>query len=385
MELPSHDGDIWKGKLAEYDREQGVPLVRRGAWKQQLSPFRGDGGSSITRILRTNCTWTRRLQVLSILIVVSLFYHNHPAAGVSSNSTTTYKEPEGLVHFTCPAVENTTASIVDNEYTRFSKNILKSDPKDYIQNFREMEFDGWKKSYNEIKSGMYHWKSTRYLDLKDGDHIYESACGIGLNLVMTLEILNEVKGLENLVVYGNEYVPESVDVAHKLMTQGILPAKGQMGEICQGDSTSLHFVPSNAFDLAFTGYITSMEDPLELKIYDRDQLAVAYHDICTLSKTKRARETREEMQRKQEDWFAKWVTEMVRITKPGGTIIFESVTLPFCDSEELGAGVSRLFWINGVHIYRWPVDTSTLAFEEDTIFQGRYHVSVRKWNHTASP
>jgi hypothetical protein len=158
-----------------------------------------------------------------------------------------------------------------------------------------------------------------------------------------------------------------------------------MGEICQGDSTSLNFVPSDAFDLAFTGYITSMEDPLGLKINDRDKLAAAYHEICTRSKTKAARETRLKMQRSQEEWFAKWVTEMVRITKPGGVIIFESVTLPFCDSEELGAGVSRLFWINGVHIYKWPVDTSTLFFEEDTIFKGRYHVSVRKWNNIASP
>lgn len=386
MELPSRDSDIWEENLPD-DSEEGVPLVMRGAWKQQLSPFRGgrgDRGSSDTQILRTNPTWTRRLKLLSILAVISLLYYSVGPAKVSSNSTT-YKEPKGLVHFTCPAVEEMAAFTEDNEYTAFSKNILNSNnPKEYIENFREMEFDGWTKSYEDVKKGMYHWKSTRYLDLKNGDHIYESACGIGLNLVMTLEILNEVKGLENLVVYGNEYVPESVDVAHMLMTQGILPGKGQMGEICHGDSSSLHFVPSDAFDLAFTGYMTSMEDPLELKIGDRDQLAAAYHKICT-GKTRSARETRLKMQRKQEDWFAKWVTEMVRITKPGGSIIFEQVTEPFCDSEELGAGVSKLFWINGVHRYRWPVDTSSLAFEADTIFQGRYHVSVRKWNHTESP
>jgi SAM-dependent methyltransferase len=378
MEFPSLDNDS----------EEGVPLVMRGAWKQQLSPFRGRGESSITRILRTHPAWTRRLQVLSLLTAVFLLYSNVAPTGVSSNISTTYKEPEGLVHFTCPAVVETTAFAKDNEYTGFLKNILNSSAKDYVQNFRGMEFDGWTKSYDDMKAGMYHWKSTRYLDLKDGDHIYESACGIGLNLVMTLEILNEVKGLTNIVVYGNEYMKESVDVAHMLMTQGnnnILPAKGQMGEICQGDSSSLHFVPSNVFDLAFTGYITSMEDPLGLKITDRDNLAAAYHKICTGSLTKSARETRLQMQRTQEDWFAKWVTEMVRITKPGGSIIFESVTLPFCESEELGAGVSRLFWINGVHKYRWPVDTSTLFFEEDTIFQGRYHVSVRKWNNVASP
>ena len=379
MELPSHDDDS----------EEGVPLVMGGAWKQQLSPFRGGGVSSITRILRAHPAWTRRLQVLSILTVVSLLYYNVAPAGVSSNNSTAYTEPGGLVHFTCPAEVETTGFAKDNELTAISNNILNSDPKDYIQNFREMEFDGWTKSYNDVKAGLYHWKSTRFLDLKDGDHIYESACGIGLNLVMTLEILNEVKGLKNLVVYGNEYVPASVNVAHMLMTPGnnnILPANGQMGEICQGDSTSLHFVPSDAFDLAFTGYITSMEDPLGLNINDRGKLAAAYHKICTGSKTKSARETRLKMQRSQEQWFAKWVTEMVRITKPGGTIIFESVTLPFCDSEELGAGVSRLFWINGVHIYKWPVDTSTLFFEEDTIFKGRYHVSVRKkWNNVASP
>ncbi len=124
----------------------------------------------------------------------------------------------------------------------------------FAQEFRETNFDDWDRTYEQVKNGMYHWKSTRFTPLESGDSIYESACGIGLNLYMTLEILQETRNITHLVVYGNEYLKISADKANAVMEQ-IAPAEATKGVICPGDSTDLPFVPSNAFDLVYTGYL----------------------------------------------------------------------------------------------------------------------------------
>jgi hypothetical protein len=117
------------------------------------------------------------------------------------------------------------------------------------------EVDAWDRSYDEMKEALYDWKKSQFApNLEDGFSIYESACGHGLNLYATLEIVNEVKEVENLVVYGNEYVPEAVAVANGLVDE-LPPAKAKKGTICAADSSNLDFVPANAFDLVYTGYI----------------------------------------------------------------------------------------------------------------------------------
>ena len=91
--------------------------------------------------------------------------------------------------------------------------------------------------------------------------MYESACGIGLNLYSNLEILQEDSGITNITIYGNEYIKESVDDGN-LMLDALLEAQeldgappNHKGMICHGDSTDLEHVPANAFDIVFTGYI----------------------------------------------------------------------------------------------------------------------------------
>lgn len=125
----------------------------------------------------------------------------------------------------------------------------------FMETFRSEDFDNWGRSYDTVKEGMRNWKEQYYPpNLENGDSIYESACGVGLNLFMTLEILNEVKGLDHLVVYGNEYLAESTEKANVVFDM-VPPLKSEKGKICTGDSTHLAFVPSNAFDLVFTGYV----------------------------------------------------------------------------------------------------------------------------------
>jgi hypothetical protein len=73
-------------------------------------------------------------------------------------------------------------------------------------------------------------------------------------LYLTLEILNEEAGIQNVVVYGNEYVQASADQANAIFDH-IPPANAKKGRICAGDSTDLSYIPSESFDLVFTGHL----------------------------------------------------------------------------------------------------------------------------------
>ena len=184
------------------------------------------------------------------------------------NGTTTNIGPRNninrtnhFVSYTCPVpetvadAENYANSSIEESYINRTSEI-ENNFTGFLDTFHESEFDGWGKTYDFVKAGMYHWKSTRFpKNLKDGDTIYESACGIGLNLIMTLEILQEVKGVNNLIVYGNEYIARSTNTSNMIL-DAMLPAlNATKGSVCTGDSTNLHFIPSDSFDLVFTGYI----------------------------------------------------------------------------------------------------------------------------------
>jgi SAM-dependent methyltransferase len=198
----------------------------------------------------------------------------------------------------------------------------------YMATFREMEFDNWGHTYDEVKHGMFSWKSHYFSELRSGDIIYESACGIGMNLFMTLEILQQVLGITNITVYGNEYVARSVEVAKAIFLESsvLLPKSfGSIGSICAADSTQLDFVPSNSFDLVYTGYISPLFDPLHLNHSTTDENFVQYNSYCEQEDAS----FRHAAQQRQNDWYGSWVGEMIRIAKPGAPIIVEQVSYPY--------------------------------------------------------
>lgn len=181
----------------------------------------------------------------------------------------------------------------------------------YLENFHTLEFDAWGKSFADYKAEMYPWKAARYPQyLKSGDSIYESASGLGLNLLMTLEILQE-HGVAKLTVYGNEFVAPIANISNQILDARLPFVNATKGSICAGDSSHLHFVPSNSMDLAYTGYITSTLDPLGL---NKD--LGYYRHICT-GTTLEEKRLVEAGQQKQNEWFALWASEMIRIAKPG--------------------------------------------------------------------
>ena len=212
--------------------------------------------------------------------------------------------------FTCPNASGVKAENDFDDYWTTYKEMGQENLED-TENFRERGYDQRADSYTQMKRKTYRFKEAVFGDiLESGDHIYESACGQGLNLFMTLEILQDCCDITNLTVHGNDYLSESVHVAHRIMDQEKGPWFNK-GSLCQGDSTNLSFVPSNAFDLAYTGFIDPLVDPEKEDMIE---------EICE-SRDPKVKEIARRMQELQEDWFAKWVSELLRIVKPGKYIV----------------------------------------------------------------
>ena len=203
-------------------------------------------------------------------------------------------------------------------------------------------------------------------------------------MYMTLEILESETQLKNIQVYGNDYVPESVNIAREVWKKGRdLPAQAIQGQICAGDSRDLLHVPDASFDLVYTGYITPMMDPLHFNgtsDYNYGRLT----EICE-AKTDPARvRLAAKAQKTQEDWYGAWVGEMIRIAKPGAPVIVEQVSYPFCGAYYDWGGVEQEFWPAAIGRYKWDVDPKSFVFERDTIFRKRYHVSMKKKSRPTS-
>jgi len=244
------------------------------------------------------------------------------------------------------------------------------------KNFRKKPFDCWGVSYNRVKKSFREIKKVVYVKhLKNGDKLYESACGVGLNLIMTLEILAE-QNITNIEVYGNDYLEKSVQSANYYLSHEA-PAGTKKGQICQGDSTNLDFVPSSSFDMVFTGYIDPIQDPLNLsKSHNSNNPDIKN---CNAKRTEK-KDLMRQAQLKQEDWYSSWVTEMIRITKPGKIISIESVSLSQCEALFDWGGVSTSWWKEvAVERYGWDVESDSITiYKTKNINSGRYQVTMRK-------
>jgi hypothetical protein len=259
--------------------------------------------------------------------VTDMFCKSDMAAApilIQSNDT----DKDAVFRFACPCTNSTSISNADQN-ARYSKANLRivQNVSNYLSIFRNMEFDDWGHSYEEVKKGSFHWKSTYFAELKDNSTMYESACGIGMNLFMTLDILQELMVAKNIVVYGNDHDPESVRVANDIARRRVLPAGGQLGTICEGDSTKLQHVPSGRFDLVFTGHISPLQDPLGLNLETADENYAVYKALCEKQDEESKHKIRQ-AQNRQNRWYAEWVQEMIRIAKPGASVIAEQVSNP---------------------------------------------------------
>lgn len=206
------------------------------------------------------------LTFLLITLVIKPFGFFSSEMLTISDQTNATANKKGALHdkyypqFACPSevhrAQNVDSESFEEVYSNVSRHIIQQNVSSFLKNFRDEGFDGWGKKYDEVKGALCDWKAKHFAEnLKDGDSIFESACGIGLNLLLTLEVVHEVKQLSNVKVYGNEYIAESVDLANEVLGSMLPKLNDAKETICQADSTDLSFIPSSAFDLVFTGYI----------------------------------------------------------------------------------------------------------------------------------
>jgi hypothetical protein len=302
-------------------------------------------------------------------------------------------------NFQCPAVSEV-ASENSNEAFTDRKNYLDQEDAQFtlenadyfLKTFRDHKFDGWNENYNENKEKLRDTKKEFFVPhIQPGDHIYESACGLGLNLYTTLEIMQEEANITDITVHGNEYLAPNAEKANNilnfLMREEHATPPNHVGSICQGDSTNLSFVPSNTYDFVFTGWITPLFDPLEIGKNFSTNLDIMREMCRSVTGWKKEDDSWQDKllmelaQERQDNWYLGWVNEMIRIAKPGAPVIVEEVALPLCDGGSFDyGGVTRDLWTHkGPSIYGWDIDPKSVKMRTNRRYgDNRYHVFMRK-------
>ena len=250
----------------------------------------------------------------------------------------------------------------------------------YTVGFRNSLHGGHHIDYSTYKNMARDFRAEIFgNELKDGDVIYEGAGAEGMNLLMTLEILHEERGIKNLIAYGSDYLNEFVSLANKLWDVQSR-ANGdwlKRGRYCQGDSTNLHFVPSDTFDLAYT-YVDVLIDGQGIFDDDvgDDERCDRMKDLCD-SDDPNDIAIIDKDQLMQEEWHAEWVSEMIRIVKPGKLVVIENVCLPLCLGETPWGGVDLDWWSRAAVEYDWEVDIESIQLFQSW-FGDAYTVAIRK-------
>lgn len=408
------DGDPSGAKTDDDDDDGTASFLQKGA-NSSRSSKRFD--SDPVKGRSTNHARSSKIGLLAVLVVcivlvainrsaASSYSYSGPSATTAAStkllgSRSIPKDRNGIIRFSCPAnyEENTitgdSGESFEENYSSVSRDIT-SNKTEFLSTFRKMKFDAWGQTYNQIKKGTTPFKSKYFPKyLNPGMHVYESACGIGLNLFMTLEILEEF-GIDGITVYGNEYVRESAEKATSVvLSEGVIPAGNRRGVVCPGDSSNLAHVPSGAFDLVYTGYLTPFQDPLLLHTGEPEWDDYTEYDAVCRSFWRSKRKGKTEARNNdwmgkylwervivpaQRDWYGKWVGEMARIAKPGVPVIVEQASLPYCADNDDWGGVAKSFWKEAAkeNTYNWNVDPDSIEIMGDKIHERRYNVFMLK-------
>ncbi|KAG7349205.1 hypothetical protein IV203_011802 [Nitzschia inconspicua] len=244
-------------------------------------------------------------------------------------------------------------------------------------------------TYDKVKSALYPWKMSHVVPyLQNGSSVYVSGTGTGVALYMTVDTVHQETNISGLTLFGNDWHLDNVVTTTKLLETA--PGYLSPSTICQADSTNLSHVPSDAFDMVYTGSLQPLLDPLDLGTDQRDANS-KYSQLCEAVRNNHddesdssstfwmAHELHQIMQQRQADWLGRWVNEMVRIAKPGAPIVVENVQIgeSVCN---IGGGVVQSFWKTHAseNTYNWNVDLASVIWEIDPIVTFRYNVVMRK-------
>jgi len=238
----------------------------------------------------------------------------------------------GTTSHLCPCDNRSVESEVPEDHHQgyaTSNTQIEGNVEQYLDVYQDVKYDDWGRSYREVRRSMMNWKELVLGNLESNALIYESACGIGMNLFMTLDVA-EGLGLSNITIFGNDIEPTSVSLATQIGQSGRLPASGRLGAICLSNSISLDYIPADTFDLVFTGYITPLSNPLELEYDESVEFGPygLYIGLCADKHNNSAVLLKRKAQQRQDKWFSRWVGQMARIAKPGAPIVIEQVSPP---------------------------------------------------------
>jgi hypothetical protein len=255
----------------------------------------------------------------------------------------------------------------------------------FLQSYRNTTYDAWGLTYEQVLEGMRNWKEQFVVPhVTSGDALFESACGIGLNLVLTAEVLHR-HGVDHLQLFGNEVLKESADLAN-LVLPALMPQFGSSptSTVCPGDSTNLSHVPTSSMDLVFCGYMSELYDPLGFydnsTYMDEDEARRRHKSLCRAPDGDwRSQALLKRAMGRLDSWHGAWVGEMVRIARPGKAVVVEQVRDGRCRGHLSSfTGISREWWPKAIEKFGWDVDVQSLRFQDDTLFHNRYHVFMRK-------
>ena len=268
--------------------------------------------------------------------------------------------------YICPQHVHRSANDNHENFEPYERSREKHSKEHFTSN--QYKFDGWGVTQSERREMLLDLKRDWYcpaVPLENG-LIYESAVGLGYNLRLTGDVLEEC-GRRGFRLFGNDYLRHSVDIGRRIVGQMGPPApingntkpSPQLGVLCRADAANLSFVPASTFDLAFTGYIDPLQDPLNIG-WDR------YDEICnsTVPSDVLLVDTAQAMQNK---WVTSWVHELLRIVKPGGTVIIESMAWPYCEWSDDWGGVKTSWWADAA--VDWDVEPGSV--ETRTAFDQR--------------
>eukprot|EP00978_Attheya_sp_CCMP212_P040405 scaffold220050_cov55-Attheya_sp.AAC.2 len=319
------------------------------------------------------------------------------------------KSSKGYPIYSCPdpSLRNRAENDVGSTFARYHEDGKRLSEKWYSQietggtvSFVNTLYDGNNEDYETIKEVLTSWKIKYFCPyLRSGHSIYESAMGSGMNLLLTIQILDFHCGIKDLFVAGNDYVQNNVKNAIYLHSV-LEPKLSQDSYFCVADSASSGtdhnhnpysisgHVPASSFDVVFTGYLEPFADPLGIfeNIFNAHKKNEALVELLCeggINENQNvvaAAAVAAKYQEAQEEWFAKWVHELIRIAKNGAPILIESIPLPLCShSINHVSGVPKSFWEQGVNTYGWDIDEETIEFYDMQFFGDfRYNVFMKK-------
>ena len=197
--------------------------------------------------------------------------------------------------------------------------MIQQDMIEFINTFRDRNITeymnvGWSidhqnhVTYNTLKEQMLSWRTSKYIPSlkKTGANIFELNCGVGLNLFMTYEMIQQSQPKDDIrdvhlygttsttMTKGNRNINDDDNSIRSAITANLLldtilqkeanfVGGGKRGMICPTLSTGttsindhnsnsksnqyidLSFIPDNSFDLVYTSYV-----PLIRDIWDTD-------------------------------------------------------------------------------------------------------------------